>query len=686
MRPEKCIALWVGWAAFCGLSLLTSVALARTLGGEDGQARLDCRTYLSQDVDREAGKSPTQRLASLRQIGTEGLSPAAPQFSVSPSGKLIATLIRRPDPHSNLYCQGLVVIDVKSGSTRLVDIGGDPITMRLDRGTLHDLPSGSGIENPPVWSPDGKAIAYLWGAKGHTGLRVAHPDGSPARTVMSNAGDIEDFVWSGDSKVVRYHVSSAVDGRRDEELRSGFRYDGRFWPLSSSAPYPTTERAISLWEQQINSSNSARLLQSGLSTTVLARNRPRLPLDVRLPSARLTQPGGAKSFLSLEKGGGSSKVCPMTVCGQVLKAWADQSSGEFIIVTMIGFARSEYAILAWVPGNEQPRIVYRSIDQLLGCTPVEGKIACALEASLRPRHLVSIQIKDGKLSDIYDPNPTGGFADLVSVQRLNWKNAEGQECFGDLVLPRGHSIGEKLPLVVVQYVTRGFLKGATGDEYPIAAIAAAGFAVLSFNRPRDLAEYYREGGREIPKDYVTGWRDREAVQSALFKGIDLVASMGVTDGRAAITGLSDGASTATYALATSDRFSTAILSTCCEDPFYTQAGLGPQYRDERNQEQTPLPAIANLDYWRRATLALATPPRCVPLLIQASDAEFRLALSTYETWRYYRYPIEFYVFANEEHLKTQPAHRLAIYDRNIEWLRRWKDGKLPSCPAPQGGH
>jgi hypothetical protein len=99
-----------------------------------------------------------------------------------------------------------------------------------------------------------------------------------------------------------------------------------------------------------------------------------------------------------------------------------------------------------------------------------------------------------------------------------------------------------------------------------------------------------------------------------------------------------------------------------------------------------LPAIANLDYWRRATLALATPPRCVPLLIQASDAEFRLALSTYETWRYYRYPIEFYVFANEEHLKTQPAHRLAIYDRNIEWLRRWKDGNLPSCPAPQGGH
>ena len=171
MRPEKCIALWAGRAAFCGLSLLTSVALARTPDGEEGQSRLDCRTYLSQDVDREAGKSPTERLASLRQIGTEGLSPAAAQFSVSPSGKLIATLIRRPDPHSNLYCQGLLVIDVKTGSTRLVDIGGDPITMRLDRGTLHDLPSGSGIENPPVWSPDGKAIAYLWGAKGNTGLR-----------------------------------------------------------------------------------------------------------------------------------------------------------------------------------------------------------------------------------------------------------------------------------------------------------------------------------------------------------------------------------------------------------------------------------------------------------------------------------------------------------------------------------
>ncbi|MCC4252554.1 Atxe2 family lasso peptide isopeptidase [Sphingobium naphthae] len=664
-----------------GLSLLTSTAWAKSQSVENDRGQINCRAYLANDEGDPTGTSLTERLVSLRLIGTEGLSPAAAQFSVSPSGKLIAALIRRANTRTNRYCQGLAVIDVTSGKSRFVDVGGDLITARLDRGKLHDLPSGSGIENAPVWSPDGKAIAYLWGSQGKSGLRIVYPDSSAVRTIKNSTGDIDEFSWSGDSKELRYLVSTPVDNHGDEELRAGFKYDGRFWPLSSSTPYPATARPISIWEHRINSPHGPRLIENGLPATAISRNRPRFPLALSLRSAQLTQAGGASSPLSLKMADGSVTVCPTETCGQILKAWADERTGQFILVTMLGFARSEYAILGWAPGTDRPRTIHRSSDQLLGCAPMGDRIACAREASLRPRHIVSIEIESGKVSDLYDPNPDSGFDNLVKVERLHWKNAEGQDCFGDLVLPRQDAGSQKLPLVVVQYVTRGFLKGATGDEYPIIAIAAAGFAVLSFNRPRDLAEYMREQGREIPKDYVSGWRDRESVQSALFRGMDLVASMGVTDERAAITGLSDGASTATYALSTSTRFSTGILSTCCEDPFYTEAGLGSQYRDERDREQVPLPAIANIPYWRRNALALATPPRCVPLLIQAADSEFRLALSTYETWRQYRYPIEFYVFANEEHIKTQPAHRLAIYDRNIDWLRRWRDGALPACPT-----
>src|SRR3546814_7367490 len=51
------------------------------------------------------------------------------------------------------------------------------------------------------------------------------------------------------------------------------------------------------------------------------------------------------------------------------------------------------------------------------------------------------------------------------------------------------------PLVVVQYDTRGFLRGGTGDEYPIQALAASGFAVLSVSRPIDYATSIARAGR-----------------------------------------------------------------------------------------------------------------------------------------------------------------------------------------------
>ena len=43
-------------------------------------------------------------------------------------------------------------------------------------------------------------------------------------------------------------------------------------------------------------------------------------------------------------------------------------------------------------------------------------------------------------------------------------------------------------MVVVQYDTRGFLRGGTGDEYPIQAFANRGYAVLSFRRPQAVGD------------------------------------------------------------------------------------------------------------------------------------------------------------------------------------------------------
>jgi hypothetical protein len=40
-----------------------------------------------------------------------------------------------------------------------------------------------------------------------------------------------------------------------------------------------------------------------------------------------------------------------------------------------------------------------------------------------------------------------------------------------------------------------------------------------------------------------------------------------------------------------------------------------------------------------------------------------------------------YAFPNEPHIKTQPRHKLAVYQRNLDWFRFWLLGAVDPDPA-----
>jgi hypothetical protein len=40
-----------------------------------------------------------------------------------------------------------------------------------------------------------------------------------------------------------------------------------------------------------------------------------------------------------------------------------------------------------------------------------------------------------------------------------------------------------------------------------------------------------------------------------------------------------------------------------------------------------------------------------------------------------------FVMPGEHHYKWQPAHRLAMYDRSLDWFNFWLKGQEPSDPA-----
>src|SRR3546814_13560309 len=43
-------------------------------------------------------------------------------------------------------------------------------------------------------------------------------------------------------------------------------------------------------------------------------------------------------------------------------------------------------------------------------------------------------------------------------------------------------------------------------------------------------------------------------------------------------------------------------------------------------------------------------------------------------------PSDLVVFPDEDHIKSQPAHRLAVYRRNLDWFGFWLKDEFPSDP------
>jgi hypothetical protein len=65
------------------------------------------------------------------------------------------------------------------------------------------------------------------------------------------------------------------------------------------------------------------------------------------------------------------------------------------------------------------------------------------------------------------------------------------------------------------------------------------------------------------------------------------------------------------------------------------------------------------------------------------DGEYRLALEAYSALQLHHAPVEMYVFPDEHHVKSHPAHRLAIYERDVAWFDFWLKGKASADPARQ---
>ncbi len=104
-------------------------------------------------------------------------------------------------------------------------------------------------------------------------------------------------------------------------------------------------------------------------------------------------------------------------------------------------------------------------------------------------------------------------------------------------------------MVIVQYRSRGFLRGGTGDEHPIHVLAQNGFAVLSYDTS-DGDYMAKEGDPfELQIAYTKDLVADHGSATAIEHMVDALVARGLVDpNRVGITGLSHGATTLDTAL------------------------------------------------------------------------------------------------------------------------------------------
>lgn len=500
-------------------------------------------------------------------------------------------------------------------------------------------------------------------------------DGSRGRALTHGDLDIEDFRFTvdGSSIVVKTLDRESARLALGREALIGYHFDGRFSPVARSEPFapgplPVSYSVVDILTGQVRSATSA---EAGLFSA-----RGTAQLSDRWEAGTKEDSLGVGRVVA--RLAGKEIVCPSTLCDGVIGKPELGGVNHVLYLRRGGWADSQTDLYDWVVGMATPRKLYETEAALIDCIPAGESAICARETSLQPRHLVRIDFRTGRTDTVFDPNPAFGQLDLGAVRRLRWSNDQGVPCFGDLVLPVGYRKGKRYPLIVVQYTSRGFLRGGTGDEFPIQLFANQGYAVLSVQRPRSpivAAGGVSQAARD--RANLENFRERRSILSAVETGVKEVIADGIADPkRIGITGLSDGSTTVQFAMINSDLFSAASASGCCWEPSQAWI-LGPAGQSYYREIGWPDLTGDRQDFWSPISLARNASRVRVPLLIQAPDDEYLGALESLTGLREKGRAVDLYVFPHEHHVKLQPAHRLAVYQRNLDWFNFWLRGLKP---------
>jgi dipeptidyl aminopeptidase/acylaminoacyl peptidase len=353
------------------------------------------------------------------------------------------------------------------------------------------------------------------------------------------------------------------------------------------------------------------------------------------------------------------------------------------------------AIYAWSPLNGSVhRIVKALDDKYITCEQAGERLLCVRETALEPSHVAAIDLKSGKVDVVADVNPEFQSIKLATILPIAWDMPRdtagfGFAGYGDVtpsiklrgyvLLPPNFDSKLKYPVVVCPYRMKGFHRGDVGDEQPMEVYAANGFVVVNTSFPFPWKLYATdEPNSYFKKWYADGFPMLTMLMEATLGGLDQATEGGYIDShRVGMGGISSAAAIALFTLQVHDRLSAVSVAQVGIGPFvnYQMTRAGSALFDKMWGGKPLELASPETDegrvFWRSVDLANQAETIEAPVLFHFADEEALAAPPLLRHMDDAGRPYDAYIFRDEYHTKWQPAHRHAIYQRNLDWFRFW---------------
>lgn len=655
--------------------------------------------------------SPRAESASIRQL-VEVVDFG--DASVSPDGRLVAFRTEQASIERNTYDTAWYVqpIDGTSPPRRLGD-GGEPLRH-----------GGLSVREAAMWSPDGRWIFYRVVLDGRVDVWRAAVDGSRTEQVTRDPANVHAFSLSDDGSVLRYSVGATREDVVSAELAEydqGIHID-RTVPLGDTvfrSGYHegrlTTQRLgidggmdnLPLLSQASNRWKAIEL-STGAKSELSPDDVPASPLTPSDLSPKLAE------VWKLSEDVGSGRIAILSRTGELdglsvrpaieLAMLPERNARRLVKCSAAACIDRPITDITWRPGSDEVVFTVTDPDKGLGqsifrwnvvsgvvqpvadsrgeiggggrwgggpgpCAGAFDALVCVAAEADRPPRLERIDLESGERRILFEPNVAlaRDMAEFAPAHLINWTDSHGTQFTGQF-FPATVADGVPPPLFIVYYRCSGFLRGSVGDEWPLATLARNGISALCINAapfPDDAIRRYEQG--------------RSAVESV----VDLLASRGDIDrARVGMGGLSLGAEVTIWTTMNSKilravSVSTPVISPALFNSFSLWEDIHFSRMNRYWQLGTP---EATPERWQRISPSFGIERVSAPVLMQMSEQEYRFSLD-YAIAMIRAHRSDVYVFPHEPHQKFQPRHKLAVYQRNLDWFRFWLQGVEDADPA-----